>query len=33
VGEGHAGISFNRLIPLAELVAWLQQQRDAARAA
>ena len=32
-GEGFAGISFNRLIPLAELVAWLQQQRDAARAA
>ena len=33
VDDGHVGISFNRLIPLAELVAWLQQQRNAAPAA
>ena len=30
---GHLGISFNRLIPLAELVAWLQAERDQLRAA
>jgi hypothetical protein len=29
----HAGVSFNRLIPLADLVAWLQQQRGGAPAA
>jgi hypothetical protein len=33
VGGGYAGVSFNRLIPLAELVAWLQQQRGSAKAA
>ena len=31
--DGHIGISFNRLIPLAELVAWLQGVRDSMRAA
>jgi hypothetical protein len=31
--DGHLGISFNRLIPLAELVAWLQGVRDSLRAA
>ncbi len=31
--DGHLGISFNRLIPLAELVAWLQGVRDQLRAA
>jgi hypothetical protein len=31
--DGHVGISFNRLIPLAELVAWLQGVRDGLRAA
>ena len=31
--DGHLGISFNRLIPLAQLVAWLQQVRDGLRAA
>jgi PilZ domain len=31
--DGAVGVSFNRLIPLAELVGWLQQQRGAARAA
>ena len=31
--DGHLGISFNRLIPLAELVAWLQGVRDNMRAA
>ena len=30
---GFAGIAFNRLIPLAELVAWLHGQRDEQRAA
>jgi hypothetical protein len=30
---GFAGVSFNRLVPLAELVSWLQQQRDTMRAA
>jgi hypothetical protein len=33
VEGGTIGVSFNRLIPLADLVAWLQQQRDSARAA
>lgn len=33
IHQGAVGVSFNRLIPLAELVGWLQQQRDAARAA
>lgn len=33
VAGGFVGVSFNRLIPLAELVAWLQQQRNKARAA
>lgn len=33
VEDGYMGISFNRLLPLAELVAWLQQQRDGLRAA
>lgn len=31
--DGHLGISFNRLIPLAKLVAWLQIARDNLRAA
>ena len=31
--DGHMGISFNRLIPLAELVAWLQGMREGLRAA
>ncbi len=31
--DGHLGISFNRLIPLAQLVAWLQGARDGLRAA
>ena len=31
--DGHIGIAFNRLIPLAELVAWLQDVRDNIRAA
>lgn len=31
--DGHIGISFNRLIPLGELVAWLQEVRDRIRAA
>ena len=31
--DGHVGITFNRLLPLAELVAWLQDQRDDLRAA
>ena len=30
--DGHVGISFNRLIPLGELVAWLQGARDGIRA-
>jgi hypothetical protein len=31
--DGHLGISFNRLIPLAQLVSWLQEVRDGLRAA
>jgi len=31
--DGHLGIGFNRLIPLAELVDWLQGARDQLRAA
>jgi hypothetical protein len=31
--DGFVGISFNRLIPLSELVAWLQDVRDGIRAA
>jgi hypothetical protein len=31
--DGHLGISFNRLIPLAKLVGWLQDVRDGLRAA
>lgn len=31
--DGSAGISFNRLLPLQELVGWLQVQRPALRAA
>ena len=30
---GFIGITFNRLIPLGELVAWLQEQRESQRAA
>ena len=30
---GYAGITFNRLLPLGELVAWLQQQRETQRSA
>lgn len=29
--DGHLGISFNRLVPLAELVAWLQSTREGMR--
>ena len=31
--NGHAGIAFNRLLPLGELVAWLHVQRNLQRAA
>jgi len=31
--DGHVGVTFNRLIPLGQLVGWLQAQRDDARAA
>ena len=31
--NGHAGIAFNRLLPLGDLVAWLSVQRDLQRAA
>lgn len=31
--DGHLGISFNRLIPLAQLIGWLQDVRDGLRAA
>ena len=31
--NGYAGITFNRLIPLGELVSWLQQQREEQRSA
>ncbi len=31
--DGHLGISFNRLIPLGQLVSWLQGVRDGMRAA
>jgi len=31
--DGHIGVSFNRLIPLADLVAWLKGVRDSLRAA
>ena len=31
--NGHAGIAFNRLLPLGDLVAWLNVQRDLQRAA
>ncbi len=31
--DGYLGISFNRLVPLAQLVAWLQEVRDGMRAA
>jgi hypothetical protein len=30
--DGHVGISFNRLIPLRDLVTWLQVMRDGMRA-
>lgn len=33
VSDGHVGVSFNRLIPLADLVSWIQQQRGGSRAA
>ncbi|MBA3666457.1 MAG: PilZ domain-containing protein [Sphingomonas sp.] len=29
--DGHVGITFNRLLPLGELVAWLQAQREGMR--
>ena len=32
IEDGFIGITFNRLIPLGELVAWLQDQREAQRA-
>jgi hypothetical protein len=31
--DGYLGISFNRLVPLAQLVAWLQGVREGMRAA
>ena len=31
--NGSTGISFNRLLPLSELVAWLHEQRDRSRSA
>ena len=31
--DGYAGIAFNRLLPLGELVAWLQRQREMQRTA
>ena len=31
--NGYVGITFNRLLPLGELVAWLQGQREAQRSA
>ena len=31
--NGFAGIAFNRLLPLGELVAWLHEQRDTQRSA
>lgn len=31
--HGHTGITFNRLLPLSELVCWLQDQREGLRAA
>jgi hypothetical protein len=31
--EGHLGISFNRLVPLGDLVAWLRTTREGLRAA
>ena len=31
--QGHTGITFNRLLPLSELVGWLQDQRAVLRAA
>ena len=30
---GFTGITFNRLLPLGELVAWLQEQRETQRSA
>jgi len=33
VEDGFIGITFNRLIPLGELVAWLQGQRESQRSA
>jgi hypothetical protein len=31
IDDGFTGISFNRLLPLGELVGWLQEQREAQR--
>lgn len=31
--DGHAGLTFNKLLPLSDLVAWLKWQRDESRAA
>jgi len=31
--NGFVGITFNRLLPLGELVAWLQEQRETQRTA
>lgn len=33
IDGGHIGVAFNRLLPLGELVAWLQQQREYQRGA
>jgi hypothetical protein len=31
--DGFTGITFNRLLPLGELVTWLQEQREGQRSA
>ena len=33
IGGGFTGVTFNRLLPLGELVAWLQDQRETQRSA
>lgn len=33
VDDGFIGVTFNRLLPLGELVSWLQEQRDSQRSA
>ena len=31
IDDGFVGVTFNRLIPLGELVSWLNEQRDMQR--